>query len=386
MNILHICITSPYTINATYQENFLPAIMVKLGHDVTIWTTCYSWEGNHWIDIGEEEKTLDNGVKLRRWKYKRIVNDFISSKMRFVSGFFEALNSESPDFIMLHDPQTAIVPELCKYLDLHPNTTMVVDSHSDCYNSATNLLSDILLHRILYRKWVREAYLYARTFYPLSPECEVFLINEYGLPKRKMTILPLGGNWLSDKEYYSVRKKRRNELGLDENTLVLVHSGKLTEGKKTDWVLEAFESIDAVNTVLIIVGSAEGSIKQSIMKYSAEDKRIKYLGWKSGTELQEYLCAGDIYVSPGTQSATVQIAMCCRCVPIVFPYKNYVSMLGKNGIYVSSKQELAEKVIGIISDCRSLDSKRLIISQIAKIGLDYCSQAEAILSGGRLRT
>ncbi|MEE0416000.1 MAG: hypothetical protein UDM11_03790, partial [Oscillospiraceae bacterium] len=45
--------------------------------------------------------------------------------------------------------------------------------------------------------------------------------------------------------------------------------------------------------------------------------------WKSGADLQEYLCAADLYCQPGKVSAIMQNAVCCRCPVMLYPHPDY---------------------------------------------------------------
>ena len=53
------------------------------------------------------------------------------------------------------------------------------------------------------------------------------------------------------------------------------------------------------------------------------DPRVTYLGWKSGADLQEYLCAAYLYCQPGKVSAIMQNAVCCRCPVMLYPHPDY---------------------------------------------------------------
>ena len=71
------------------------------------------------------------------------------------------------------------------------------------------------------------------------------------------------------------------------------------------------------------------------------DGRIQYLGWKLADELIEYLCACDLYVQPGSQSATMNTAMCCKAPVMLQPRKNHQPFLNGNGWFVESEDDIA---------------------------------------------
>lgn len=378
MKILHICLTSPYNENATYQDNLLPAEHAKQGNEVSVWTSCYKYKDGKKIHVDCCEKIMANGVKLNRFEYKNIINAFLSNKIRFVPHVYEKLEREKPDFIMLHGMQTAIVMDLCRYLRDNPNVAFVTDSHADYLNSATNWLSKNILHRGLYKKYVKKAYSYAQKVYCISPEARDYNIQVYGLNEEKLSLLPLGGIILSDEEYEENRKEKREELNIDDKIINIVHSGKLFPEKKTIELLEVFKKIEAENVHLTIVGSAENEVLQAL-EDSVSDSRISWLGWKSGDELVKYLCSGDIYCLPGDQSATVQSSMCCRCGVLVYPYDNYTGMGLNDKCYVESSDELLERINMLINNPDVLESFKREAFDYAMHVLDYSGQAKRIL-------
>ena len=54
----------------------------------------------------------------------------------------------------------------------------------------------------------------------------------------------------------------------------------------------------------------------------------------------QYLCATDYYVQPGSQSATMQNAMCSGCGLMLYPFKSHGPFLNGNGYYVSDVADM----------------------------------------------
>jgi glycosyltransferase involved in cell wall biosynthesis len=85
-------------------------------------------------------------------------------------------------------------------------------------------------------------------------------------------------------------------------------------------LLESLRAVTHCNTPelrFFIIGSLHESIRSQAEELIAADYRITYLGWKSPDELTDFLCAADVYLQPGTQSATMQHSLCCRCPVII---------------------------------------------------------------------
>lgn len=381
MKILHIDLTGPYTEGATYQENFLPAEQVKLGHEVVFWATVYEWANGRLNYVGEGRKILDNGVTLQRLPYAYVITKFLSDKIRACKGLYKKLCDEKPDMIMIHDGQTAIISDVCRYVSDHPEVRFIADSHTDPLNSATNWLSKLLLHKLFYRYYMRKLYESVEALYCISPEVKSYISELYGLPDEKLRALPLGGVVLEEAEYQAARMQKRSELMLQQTTINIVHSGKLKEEKRTKDLLKAFGLIDDENVHLTLIGAAEGEVLEAIEDSSKSDPRISWLGWKSGKELTQYLCSGDIYILPGDVSATVQNAMCCRCGIIVYPYEIYKAM-GQNEVcYVRTVDELEDSLRILINDSSLVTKIKDEAFAYAKNNLDYATQAVQLIEG-----
>ncbi len=383
IKILHIDFSAPYSEDTTYQENLLPAAMAKAGNRVFMWTPCYKWDKGVIVKTNEGVKKLENEVILHRFKFKYFFNDFFTRKIRKVDGLYKQLCRLDPDVIMLHSIQTLSALDICEYIRRHPEKAFVADTHSDHHNSARGILSKYILHRIIYRHVARKVQNCVKYLYYITEETKDFVIKEYGLDKEKLKFLPLGGNLLSEYEYQKLRSKIRMELGIEEETLLFLHTGKLDKLKKTDTLLRAFSKADRKNIRLIILGSCDKemeSIIQSKLKDKKNSQRITYLGWKNGEELLQFLCGADVYVQPGGQSATFQNAICCRCALICYPHKSYLeSFIDGNAILASDEKELLDAINFLADNPGQVKVMSKKSGELAAEKLDYGKQGEMIL-------
>ena len=382
MKILQIMFAGAYNENFTYQDNLLPRCQKKLGHDVIFVANCWTFQDGKEIPTKPCDYVMADGVRLVRLPYKHVLNGFLTEKLRDAMGLAELLEKESPDVIMIHDPHTVSVDTVCTYLRSHPNSRLVVDNHIDAHNSAKNLASKYVLHRLIYKKYVREAARYARHFYVLTDECRQFAIENYGLSDDKIELLPLGGIIPSEEDYNSNRVQIRKALNLEESDVLLIHSGKLTQGKKTDLLLDAFSQVPEKRAHLVVIGTVPEENKELEAKLQIaqeQDSRVHYVGWKSGSELAKYLCAGDIYVQPGTQSATMQNAACSRCALVLYPYTSHKALLGNTAYYAADEDQLVQVLTELTQSQEKLEESRRQVFSLAGEKLDYMRQAEQIL-------
>ena len=79
--------------------------------------------------------------------------------------------------------------------------------------------------------------------------------------------------------------------------------------------------------MLAVIGSIPEDRESVLLPLIEADNRMRYLGWKSGEELQEYLCAADLYCQPGSVSATMQNAICRNTPVMSYPHPAYTAAL-----------------------------------------------------------
>lgn len=328
--IVHIDLTGTYNEEMNYQENMLPRENYKAGNKVYFIGTCFRWENGNEMYTAPGKTLLSDGVILYRLPYKRIFSKY-DKKIRSVENIYDILNELNPDIIMLHCLQALAYIDVVKYVNKHPYVRLVADSHTDVNNSANGFISRWILHELFYKAIAKRIYKHAECIYYISAECKDFLTGIYGLSERKLEYLPLGGIFFEDFEYLRYRTEFRRKLCVKEGDILLFHSGKFDMLKKTIELLKAFHEIDNDSLRLVLAGTFADEIKQEAINIIDNDKRIQYIGWQSGTDLLKYLCAADVYMQPGSQSATMQQAACCRCVLVLYPYKSHI-MLFENSV------------------------------------------------------
>ena len=138
------------------------------------------------------------------------------------------------------------------------------------------------------------------------------------------------------------RKILIEKMKFPEDVVIFSHSGKLAKEKKTAELLRAFSASADDKMRLLIFGSIPEEQKKELTLLMQKDARVHFLGWKSGLEIIDLLNATDMYLQPGSQSATSQTALCCGCAEVVAPTLSYREMYGDAVIYADSQGELEE--------------------------------------------
>lgn len=300
MKIVHIC-TTQYTDGWTYQENMLAKYHKKMGLETTVITSMYCYkegklvedENTHFIDV--------NGVKIIRLKIK---SEGFLKKIPTYELFYETLVKEKPDIIFSHGCQYKDAVLVAKYVKNNPYVKLFVDNHADFSNSATNFISKQILHKIIWKHYAQLLLPYTEVFWGVMPARVDFLVDLYDLPKEKCKLLVMGAD--DELVYQSDDKEKihalREKYGVSSNDFLIVTGGKIDKAKmQTAYLMEAISKINSTNVKLIIFGSIENEIYETIMRW-VDNKKIYYIGWIPADESYEYFAAADLVVFPGRHS------------------------------------------------------------------------------------
>lgn len=378
MKIVHIVLVGPFTENMSYQENLIPKYNRIGENDVEIIASCLKFIDGQIRICDPEIKLLENNCILRRLLYKKIFNNFITEKFRIVDGLYNILSKIKPDVIFVHDAAFYSIKDVIDYKKNNKRIHLFVDIHSDYNNSATNILSYNILHKMIYKKWYQSILPYIDKLWPVSYESMIFSNEMYNIPKAKMELYPLGGLVFDKLVRKEKRDRRRQGLQLRADDILLVHSGKMDKYKRTCNILKAFIKTDAENLKLAIIGTFADDVKEEAENLVHKDDRVMYLGWKNSDELLEYLCASDLYVQPGGQSATMQNAACCGSALALYPHESHKYLMGDTVFYIDTVEDMKKLFKQISENPEILEEKRKKSFELAKEKLDYAKLAKRL--------
>ena len=341
MRILHLCLSCFYIDGYNYQENVLPRLNKRDGHDVLILASTETFINNNQLGyVNPSEYVTEYGVQIKRLAYRKIINQCLSAKLRSYPKLYSELEAFAPDVIMSHDLACFAALDVVRYMKKHPHVRLYADTHTADYNSGKNWISLNILHRKIYRYCIQKVLPYVNRYFYVGHSEKEFSQKNYGVPETKMEFYPLGGNLMDVETYAKNREKYRKALSINPEKLLFVHSGKLDSLKKTEDLLKAFSAVPELEALLVIIGSIPESMQPILCPLIEADRRVVYLGWKSSAELQEYLCACDLYLQPGSVSATLQNAICCGCAVLAYPHDNYKAYGYDCFIWVEDKKAI----------------------------------------------
>ncbi|MBR3739645.1 MAG: glycosyltransferase [Clostridia bacterium] len=375
MKVLHIGLVSHFTDKMLYQENVLVDMNAKAGHDVTFISDIGMYKDGTLTKTNECDVRLENGVRLIRVRYDRIINDFITGKIQKARFIPRYLNEIRPDAILYHGVCGYEMIDVAKYVKKY-NIPFYMDSHENFKNTAMTPISKFA-YKYIHGFFFRKARPYIRkVLYVGFPEKE-YLQKMYHLKQSEMELFSLGGILLSEDSQKMYRKQIINDLGFPEDSIICAHSGKMVKGKRTEEVIKGFSSVRDARLRLIIYGSIPEEMKSTLVPLIEKDERISFLGWKTADEQNQILGATDLYLQPGTYSATAQVAICDGCVTLV--NEGYKELFEDAAFYETDASGIENVLRMIIDEPNILVSMKEKGKIIAEKKLNYESLAKRYL-------
>jgi 1,2-diacylglycerol 3-alpha-glucosyltransferase len=303
MKILHTCLAAFYIDNYGYQENVLPKMHKRQGHDVQILASTETYlKGNVMSYLEPSVYYNEDQIKVTRISYVKIFNHFVSRKLRFYIGIDKNLKEFAPDIIFIHDIQFLGIFQIVKYLKKNPGVIVYADGHADFTNSGTNFLSKYILHGFIYKICALKIDKYVHKFYGTLP-CRVdFFKNFYRVSKDKVELLVMG---VDDDLIQFDREKNRHELFLknqiNNDDFVIISGGKIDKKKNIHYLIDAVSELNNSRIKLILFGIFDKEV-ECLVKNQLSHKSIIFLGWLNNIQVHRYLAAAHLCVFPGKHS------------------------------------------------------------------------------------
>lgn len=381
MKVLHACLCGPFTDGLAYQENELVEEHVRLGHEVTVVSATDTYDEQRAIvHVPPGTSTLACGATLIRLPYRRLGSLWLRSKLRAHVDLAEALRTVAPERILFHGLCAWDLLTVARHVRDNAGVVLHADSHEDFNNSARTRLARWGLHHGFYRPILRRSLPQIAGLLCVSIETMDFVEEVYGIDRSRLEYFPLGGKTWSDTDYADTRRRVRGEMGWAPDQKVLLQSGKIDSAKRLDWTLDALAQTPDRSLRLVVAGQLMADVAGKLGGGLDADPRVRRLGWVSPERLRDLLCAADVYVQPGSQSATMQMALCCRRPVVVDDVPSHRALVGDNGILVRGAGDLTAALarIGFMTTAE-LDRMSSHSSEVALRLLDYRQQALRVL-------
>lgn len=378
MKIVHLCLSSVYIDNHTYQENMLPKYHVIQGHEVTVIASLVSFDSNGRSCLLKKESVhqTKEGYKVIRVDYKKVfykLNKFI----RRYNDISILLENEKPDLIFIHDFSFIDIYKVIRYVSKNKNIVVYVDCHTDYINSAKTWVSKNLFHHFIWRHYAKLLTPFVKMYYGVTPlRCD-FLRDAYKIPEKKIQLLVMGvdDEMLKKKDQFLIKQKNRDSLKLKSTDFVILTGGKIDMDKNIHLVMQAVNNIKNQNVKLVVFGTVDPKMKEYFEELLKSDKII-FVGWLNSEAIMDLFLSSDLIVFPGTHSVMWEQAVGAG-VPCVFKYWEGMTHVDVGGncefLYQDSEQEILEVLNKIIDDIERYDMMKSIA---ADKGLNDFSYSE----------
>ncbi len=312
MKILHICLCSQFNEDLTYQENLLIKYHLKFGHEVSVITTTLSLSS----DAVEERVASgyfksDKGFDIYRLKA------LSPKKLRRFEKLSDTIKRIAPDFIFMHGTQFLDALKVVRYAKRN-HVTLVADNHADYYNSANSWFSMQVLHKGLWRFTTQAVVKCSDVIFGVSPiRCD-FLNDVYGVPKRKIQLLPLGAD---DELIQDVRKnlnqgETRGKMQGDK--FIITTGGKIDSKKNFIFLARAVDALikKGLAIELIVFGTISSDVESLLVDENLIES-MTFVGWIGPREMYELFLNSDLNIFIGGHSVLWEQAVACA-KPTIF--------------------------------------------------------------------
>lgn len=375
MKILHICLANFYFEGLGYQENILPAYHQKDGHEVVIFTSDHIFDSKNY-KCDNNQYITDSGVLVKAIKKK---NQGYFSRFRDYENLYHEIELIAPDIIFVHGGQFIALKDVIRYVKNKGNIKLYIDQHADYYNTPVNTLKSRIAATMLFGFSIRRAVKFTEKFWGVTPWRCQYLNEIYGVPKKKIGLLTMGGDddKIDFENQSAIRQKLREELNLAEDDFVIISGGKIDEAKNIHLLMRAVDSCNFDKIKLVVFGNVNADMKAEIEKL-LENTNIRYIGWLSSDEVYDYFLMADLAVFPGTHSVLWEQACSCG-LPALFKDWEGMHHVNVDGncdfLYNDSEQEIKEKIVDLYNSKQKYDimkskaqrcKKEFFYSEIAK--------------------
>lgn len=343
MKIIHIPIACFYIENLEYQENVLPRIHKRLGLEVDIITSQYSFERNYNIQKKREPGQYINsdGIRVTVLKYKKEIQPFKFLGIKRVEHLYEKIEAIAPDIIFIHGCQFYDIKEIIRYKNKYPSVKLFVDNHADFINTPVNTWKRKLYYYLITGHFARSIEKHVERFWGVTPSRIKYLKDIYGLKSNKLDLLVMGGDEtkidFANKDI--IRDKIRNKYTISDNDFLIVTGGKIDKKKNIHLLVECFKQLPQ-NIKLIIFGEPD---KELISCFDNISSNIRLIGWIESSETYNLFLASDLGIFPGTHSVLWEQAIASG-LPCIFKYWEGMDHVNVGGNAIILKQPLDENL------------------------------------------
>lgn len=334
MRIVHV--EDYYPEEARYQEYYLSACQAQAGHDVTVITSNrppLSFRDKPWDKYARGQYRSTSGVRIIRLP----VLVELSNTVPVIPGLLRVLGTLRPEVVHAHGLAYKISTPLAALAKHLMGFRIVIDIHEAYFNTRPKVgAAKRVYHAIHKRTLARLAISLADAVVAIGAPERQFAMSEFGIAPGSVRIIPLGADTDTFRPNEQARSRIRKLMGYSDDTVVLVHAGKIGRRKGLHLVHRALSILRTKDVAMLIVGAREDErycveLEEAFAELGI---RLDWAGFQTASGLSDHLCAADVGIWPEDPSISIVEAMACG-LPLVLPEeeglgRGYLAM--ENGV------------------------------------------------------
>jgi glycosyltransferase len=166
----------------------------------------------------------------------------------------------------------------------------------------------------------KELYLLSDHIVSLTQYMREYLINEYGIDPKKISVIP---NGLDQKKFQTIDNEEKSSLkktlGFSSDDIIILFSGRIDPSKGVLYLVEAFEKAAEKHEHLKLVLIGQGDVNECQRKLGSSFGRVIYTGFLEKRLLKSFYNIADIGIVPSKneQCSYTVLEMMANRVPII---------------------------------------------------------------------
>ena len=264
------------------------------------------------------------------------------------------------------------------YKRKHPEVKLYFDNHADWINRSPNKYWNKLYTDGFQKLVVKLSGKYVDRYYGVTPlRCD-YLHQVYGIPKDKISLLPIGCDTKRAQAIEVDKHEERIKMGIPEDAFVVVTGGKMDKSKGTLELIEACKGLrtEIPNLHLLLFGKADNEV----LNAAYQQPFVIRKGWCDRRETLTLLKISDVACWPKLHTTLIEDSIACG-VPLIVKSSGNVRHFAKEkaGVFLQTgdKDELIVAIKKMITSKKEYDEH----AAKAKRAFSYVSIAEALSKG-----
>jgi glycosyltransferase involved in cell wall biosynthesis len=306
-----------------YEENNLPRSQAAMGHEVVLLTSS-SWPREFrraaFVPgrMGEAETACSTVSPPKVAVHRLHSTPEVNGQLVFLD-LHSKLRRLEPEIVHCHGA-FSLNSVQCLYYRRTLGYSLFVDDHSH----SRNLVIDSRAKR-LYTRTLRRIYQSrlndVSAFVAVTPAAAIVLESQLGIPKSRLFQSQLGADTGLFHNSQNEREDFRERMGLDDDDLLVLTTGKFRQSKDIDVLIKSFALVpDNRPFTLLIAGTASPHLMAHFraLARGMRERRILFHDLVPHSRLSSYYNGADIGVWPGAHTISAIEALATG-LPSILP-------------------------------------------------------------------